>query len=147
MMACHKITMPLVLTLLLAGCGQLAAKFLDGAPTEVPEDFSFLSDYHPCYLELTPGANALRMNCFHLQGALHIHSSRWAKLPRFSGESWTVSIRRSPEVRVQIDEAIYQVTATAIDDEARRVQILEDRGYWHAWDAITVFRFEAGVEN
>ena len=95
----------------------------------------------PCYLELTRGDRALRVNCFHIDGVLHIHSSRWAKLPRFSGESWTVTIRRTPDVRVQIADKIYPVTAAAIDEESARVRILENRGYWYAWEGITVFRF------
>ena len=33
-----------------------------------------------------------------------------------------------------------------IDDEDRRQQILHDRGYWYAWDGITVVRFSAREE-
>ena len=123
------------------GCGYLAARMLSGEETRAPTDFSFLESRHACYLELERGVQGLRMNCFHLDGVLHIHSSRWSKLPRFSGESWTVSILRSPNVRVEIDGKIYAMTASPITSEAQRQAILDDRGYWYHWDGITVFRF------
>ena len=123
------------------GCGYLAARELRGEEVPAPRDFRFVGGKSPCYLELREGTKALRVNCFHIDGVLHIHSSRWAKLPRFSGESWTVTARRAPNVRVEIGDGIYALQASPIDDESLRKQILYDRGYWHAWDAITVFRF------
>ena len=95
----------------------------------------------PCYLELYEGSKALRVNCFHIDGVLHIHSSRWAKLPRLRGENWTDRVRRDPNVRVQIANTIYSLKASPIDDERLRTAILHDRGYWYAWDGITVVRF------
>lgn len=132
----------------LHGCGYLAARDLEGAESVPPASFN-LDPKTPCYLELEPETTALRMNCFDIDGVLHIHSSRWSKLPRFSGESWTMTVQRQPDVRVEIDTKIYRMTATLIDDEAYRQQILYDRGYWHAWDAILVFSFkptEPGVK-
>ena len=137
----------LLLALLLTGCGYMAARDLDGQQTELPADFSFLDDKTPCYLELREGDRGLRMNCFHINGELYIHSSRWARLPRLSGESWTVTVLREPNVRVQIAERIYRVRAVRIDDENRRQEILYDRGYWYAWDAISVYRFVARHED
>ncbi len=129
--------------LCLAGCGRLAARALQGEDVPVPAAFDLPSDRTPCYLELAEKSLAIRVNCFDIDGVLHIHSSRWAKLPRVSGESWTVTIRRQPRVRVEIGGRIYGLTATAIDDESRRREILHDRGYWYAWDAITVFQFRS----
>ena len=128
--------------LLVGGCGYLAARALEGTEAEVPASFS-LDAKTPCYLELGPNTTALRMNCFDLDGVLHIHSSRWSKLPRFSGESWTITVQRQPHVRVELDGKIYRMTAERIDDEAHRQKILYDRGYWHAWDAILVFKFHS----
>ncbi len=116
-------------------------RVLAGAPTTVPSDFSFIGRMSPCYLELEPGAEALRVNCFHLAGVLHIHSARYSKLPRLSGENWVVTVRRDPDVRVEIDGSIYEMRAVPIDDETARRQILYDRGYSVAWDGITVVRF------
>lgn len=125
------------------GCGAFVARELRGVEVPVPEDFSFVGEMSPCYLEVAGRARALRVNCFHLDGALHIHSSRWARLPRLGAENWTVTVRHSPEVRVGIDGRIYRMRADPIVDEARRRQILHDRGYWYAWDGITIVRFSA----
>ena len=57
------------------------------------------------------------------------------------GPSWTVTVRRKPAVRVEIEGKIYAMTAVLIKDEQKRRQILYDRNYWHAWDAISVFKF------
>ncbi len=131
----------LIVALTASSCGYFAARDLDGKEAVTPDNFTFVGDKSPCYLELQQNTRALRVNCFHLGGVLHIHSSRWARLPRLSGESWTVTIRRKPKVRVQIDDRIYVMNATAIDDEDKRVAILSDRGYWYAWEGITVFQF------
>lgn len=125
-----------------SGCGYFAARVLEGEVVPVPDAFDLESDKTPCYLELHSKTKALRMNCFDLDGVLHIHSSRWAKLPRFTGESWTITVRKHPQVRIEVKEQIHLMSATLIDDEARRQQILYDRGYWHPWDAISVFRFD-----
>ena len=124
-----------------AGCGLGPARDLRGAEVPAPEDFRFVGDMSPCYLELPDRSDSLRVNCFHVDGVLHIHTGRYAKLPRLSGENWAVTVRREPDVRVAIADEIYTLRAAPIDDEALRVQILHDRGYWHAWDGITVVRF------
>ena len=129
---------------LCTGCGHFEGRNLVGVDAPAPKDFSFVGEKSPCHLELQRGAEALRVNCFHIDGTLHIHSSRWAKLPRFNGESWTVTIRRTPNVRVEIESKIYTLYASAIDDEDQRKGILIDRGYIHAWDGIMIFRFSPG---
>ena len=124
-----------------SGCGYFAARPLEGEVVQVPSSFNLESDKTPCYLELKGHANGLRMNCFDLDGVLHIHSSRWAKLPRLSGESWTVTVLKQPLVRVEIERKIYVLSAVLIDDEQKRQQILRNRGYWHPWGSISVYRF------
>lgn len=131
----------LVVLLTSGGCGYLVARELAGVASPVPADFSFLGDQSACYLEVQGRQMALRVNCFHINGTLHIHSSRWARLPRLSGESWTVTVRRTPEVRVQIEDKIYRLQAFEITNETTRRQILFDRGYWHAWAGISIFAF------
>lgn len=123
------------------GCGYLTARELEGVEAPVPSDFSFLGDQGACYLELQGAAQGLRVNCFHIDGTLHIHSSRWARLPRFGAENWTVTVQRSPQVRVQIKDKIYRLRASRIPDETTRQQILFDRGYWYAWKGISIFAF------
>ena len=123
------------------GCGGFAARELSGMEVADPEDFRFVGKMSPCFLELAERSRAFRVNCFHIDGVLHIHSSRWAKLPRFSGENWTVTVRRNPEVRVEIEGKIYALQASPIDDDSLRMRILHDRGYWYAWEGITIVRF------
>ena len=136
-----------VTLLSVTGCGYFAARPLAGEVTATPDRFQLASDRTPCYLELAGSIEGLRMNCFDLDGVLHIHSSRWATLPRFSGESWTVTVRHTPNVRVELAGKIYELVATRVDDEEQRQQILYDRGYWYAWDGISVFNFTARREK
>lgn len=127
--------------LLLAGCWQSNSGELKGHPAPSPADFSFLGRSAPCYLELPAESRSIRVNCFHLDGILHIHSNRFSKWPRFRGESWVQTVRRDPRVRVEIAGSIYSLTAAPVDDEVRRQAILLERGYWYAWDGITIFSF------
>ena len=103
--------------------------------------FAFLGDMSRCYLELSPCAEAFPVNCFALDGVLHVHTGRYAKLPRWSGENWAVTVRREPDVRVEHEGKVYALRAVPIEDEALRREILSGRGYWRAWDGITVVRF------
>lgn len=128
--------------LLLGSCWQSNSGELAGEETAAPDDFSFLGATAPCYLEVQSAApRAIRVNCFHIAGSLHIHSNRFAKLPRFRGESWVETVRREAQVRLAINEKIYRMRATPIDDPVLRETILHDRGYLYAWDGITIFRF------
>ena len=72
---------------------------------------------------------------------MHIHSNRFAKVPRFVGESWVDTVVRTPAVRVSIGDAIYEMVARRVSVEAERRAILDARGYWYAWDGIEVFKF------
>ena len=133
----------LLVLLLCSGCGHFLKRELEGVEAPPPASFSFLGDKYPCYLEIAPGQEALRVTCFEVDGKLHILSSRWANLPRVSGESWRDTVRRSPDVRIEIDDKIYAMRANPIDNEERRQEMLVDRGYVYAWEGITIFRFEA----
>ena len=127
---------------LLSACWQSGARPLTGQETTAPNDFHHLGRTAACHLEVgQPNPRAIRVNCFHIDGVLHIHSNRFAKMPRLSGESWVDGVRREPNVRVAIAGDIYRMRATPIDDSDLRVAILHDRGYPYAWDGITIFRF------
>ncbi len=128
--------------LLFGSCGQRNKGGLEGFETATPGDFRFLGRSAPCYLEVQRREpHSIRVNCFHIDGTLHIHSSRFAKMPRLRGESWVETVRREPRVRVGIAGNIYRLRATPIDDPNLRVSILHERGYLYAWDGITIFRF------
>ena len=149
----------LVAVALLAACGQASQdgqdgqdgkkdrRELSGQEAVPPSDFLFVGRSSPCWLEVglavDRGAKSLRVNCFHIDGVLHIHSNRFAKMPRTSGESWVEIVRRDAQVRIGLAGKIYPMVATPIDDEKRRIAILHDRGYWYAWDGITIFGFAA----
>jgi hypothetical protein len=138
----------LALLALLAGCWQVDRGALPGRSTPVPTDFSFAEGTWPCILEVESAApRTLRVNCFQIDGDLHIHSNRFARFPRFRGESWVDTVRRDPLVRVSIDDNIYSMLAMPIANDEQRVQILHDRGYLYAWPAITVFRFDRRRET
>ncbi len=136
-----RITSLIVIVLLLGGCGHFMERKLQGTETNAPADFSFLGEKYPCYLELERGEDALRVNCFAIDGELYIHSSRWANLPWVQGKSWRDTIRTVPVVRVEIDSNIYWMKAEPIDDPAQRQEILENRNYVVLWEGITVFKF------
>lgn len=128
--------------LLLASCGQGNTGELEGYAAPTPADFRFLGTTASCYLEVgSKRPRSIRVNCFHIDGNLHIHSNRFARFPRLRGESWVEVLRREPRARVSIAGNIYSVRATPIDDPADRETILHARGYWYLWDGITIFRF------
>lgn len=128
--------------LLLGACWQSSSRELTGLETATPSDFRFVGRMMPCYIEVQDiQPRAIRVNCFHIDGTLHIHSNRFANIPRFKGESWVKSVRRDPQVRVAIADNIYRMRAVAIDDPHIRAAILHDRGYPYAWKGITIFRF------
>lgn len=128
--------------LLLGACWQSSSRELTGRETATPSDFRFVGQMMPCYIEVQDiQPRTIRVNCFQIDGMLHIHSNRFANIPRFRGESWVKSVRRDPQVRVVIADNIYRMRAVAIDDQCVRAAILHDRGYPYAWKGITIFRF------
>lgn len=136
----------MVLVPFLGACWQSDTGRLDGEETEAPAGFEFIGKTAPCYLEVrSESIRSIRVNCFHIDGVLHIHSNRFAKLPRLKGESWVETVRRQPRVRVAIAGHIYRMCAMPIDTADVKAAILIHRGYWHAWDGITIFRFSTGT--
>ncbi len=132
----------IVLLPLIGACWQSDRGELQGDEADSAGDFEFLGATVPCFLEVQPDdPRSIRVNCFHIDGVLHIHSNRFAKLPRWSGESWVDTVQREPRVRVAIAGKIYLMRATPIDSPDLKAAILADRGYWYVWDGITIFRF------
>lgn len=129
------------MVLILGGCWQSNRGPLTGHHTKAPPNFAFIGYTSPCYLELPTVPRSFAVNCFQINGVLHIHSNRFAKWPRLIGESWVDTVRRAPEVRVELNGLIYAMIATPVENEQRRQAILKRRGYWHAWQGITIFSF------
>jgi len=126
----------------LAGCGNFMERDLRGAVAPVPKDFRFLGEMKPCYVEVPEHPKALRVNCFQVDGTLHITSDRWTSFPRLGQENWTFTAERVRNVRVEIEGKIYPVQASLVENEAVRQEILRDRGYVHAWSGIRILRFQ-----
>ena len=75
----------MVLVLFLGACWQSDTGRLKGEEAEPPGSFDFIGKTAPCYLEVrSESIRSIRVNCFHIDGVLHIHSNRFAKLPRFA---------------------------------------------------------------
>ena len=129
-------------TVFLSGCWQSDRGELVGVEQTAPADFAYLGRSQRCVLQVgVAQPRSLLVNCFHLDGVLAIHSNRFAKLPRLSGESWVDMVLREPVVRVAIDGDIYRMQAHPLTDEALRVSILHQRGYYYAWGGITILTF------
>ncbi|NOX49648.1 MAG: hypothetical protein GXP16_03820, partial [Gammaproteobacteria bacterium] len=131
----------IMLLVLLAGCRDSGYLRTEGQQATPPSDFRFVGQSSACFLQLPEQSRSIRVNCFHIDGRLHIHSNRWSKMPRWRGESWVKTVSSNPLVQIEIADKIYAMSATAIDDEEQRTAILRQRGYWYAWDGITVFSF------
>lgn len=132
----------LAATVFLSACWQADRGELVGVEQAAPADFAYLGRSQRCVLQVgATQPRSLLVNCFHLDGMLAIHSNRFAKMPRLRGESWVDTVLREPVVRVAIDGDIFRMRAHAVTDEARRVAILHQRGYYYAWGGITIFTF------
>ncbi|MBT7336048.1 MAG: hypothetical protein HN856_16845, partial [Gammaproteobacteria bacterium] len=114
----------LSMVLILGGCWQSNRGPLTGHHTKAPPNFAFIGYTSPCYLELPTVPRSFAVNCFQINGVLHIHSNRFAKWPRLISESWVDTVRRAPEVRVELNGLIYAMIATPVDNEQRRQAIL-----------------------
>ena len=134
-----------VLVLLVPGATACDRRALDGVEAQVPSDFSFVGSRARCDLEVNPPApRVLRVNCFEVDGRLHVHSNRFASLPRPIGESWVTTVRRDESVRISLSGKIFRLRAIPIDDPGERHAILVARGYGDSPpEGITVFEFAA----
>jgi hypothetical protein len=92
-------------------------------------------------LELPDRSDSLRVNCFHIDGVLHVHTNRFAKFPRFLRQELGGGGPPQPQRESADADKIYALHAAPIDDDVLRVGILHDRGYWYAWNGITIVRF------
>ena len=124
-----------------AGCER---ETLEGTLSGIPPNWGFVGDRAPCYLEVNPASpHAFRVNCFEIDGRLHVHSHRFAKVARPFGESWVTTVRRDNRVRISLSRKIYRLRATPIDDPEIRHAILISRGYDSPPQGIVVFELAA----
>lgn len=117
---------------------------LSGTPASFPGSWSFLSEDEPCMLETrATQPRAVRVGCYSVDGTLHVHSHRWADLPRLFGSNWVEDARQNPSVRVLIRAQLYEALAIEVTDESARESILRARGFDPPPEGMKLFRFAA----
>lgn len=131
--------------LALAACGPVPGGSLSGQLTPVPSDWSgALPDGRAiCEVESRPAdPHSIQLECFVYENALYVQSHRWVNASWWPTKSWAVIWTEEPQVRVRIDDALYEVDAVAVSDVAARESVLEFRGYDPVPEGIVLFRFD-----
>ena len=129
----------------LAACGPVPGGSLSGQVTPVPSDWSTaLPDQRAiCEVESRPAdPHSIQLECFLYEGALYVQSHRWANASWWPTRSWAAIWAEQPNVRVRLDDALYEVIATQVTDAKLRENVLQFRGYDPAPEGIVLFRFE-----
>jgi hypothetical protein len=129
--------------LVLAACGPIPGGSLSGTPKPVPAEWSAVVPEEKtfCEIEARPAdPHSIQLECFVYQGNLYVQSHRWALASWWPVQSWAGVWIDHPDVRVRIDDAIYDVRAVRVTDDTR-TPILQHRGYDPPPDGIVVFRF------
>jgi hypothetical protein len=135
----------MVLGLLLLGtaCGPIPGGSLSGTVTPAPNDWvSAVPDKRFCEIESRPvDPHSIQLECFRFEDGLYVQSHRWALASWWPVTSWAAVWIEHPDVRVRIDDAIYELRASRVTEPAERTAILKLRGYDPPPDGIVVFRF------
>ena len=139
----QKLVVALLLTL---ACGPVPGGRLGGEVAPVPADWSGTlgGDRAFCEIESRPSdPHSIQLECFTHEGRLYAQSHRWALADWWPVESWAEIWLEHPDVRVRIDDRIFEVRAVRVTDAALRTAILNERGYEPVPDGIVLFRFES----
>jgi len=131
--------------LLALGCGPVPGGSLGGELAPAPGDWLGVlgGDRAFCEIESRPAdPHSIQLECFVVDGALHAQSHRWALADWWPVESWAEIWLASPDVRVRVGDALYELRAVPVRDPALREPILRARGYDPVPDGIVLFRFE-----
>ena len=133
---------------LISACSDHSTHF-KMAPKTPPNDWFFVTDYHPCYLKIKrTRRSSLRVNCFQINGDLYTHSNRFAHINQWFSEqlgfesTWPYFVQDQPSVVISIDGEVYSMTVEKVIDEARRLTILKGRDYSPVPESIQVFRLK-----
>ena len=130
---------------LVLACGPIPGGSLRGRLTPPPKKWSetLQGDRAICEIEARPeDPHSIQLECFERDGALYVQSHRWALAPWWPVKSWAAIWIEHPEVRVRIDDAIFELQAVREADGPVRQEILEQRGYHPVPDGIVLFRFD-----
>lgn len=98
------------------GCGQpfvlLPGGALEGTPVAVPESWSFTDDVKTVQLETRP-AEPYSINIWVTAAGeqLYLHAGA-------NRSAWVEHIEADPNVRLRVDESIYELSASRVTDQA-----------------------------
>ncbi len=132
--------------LLAAGCGPVPGGRLRGDVAPPPADWTPLTEGLSgiCEIEVRPeDPHSIQLQCYEYDGALYVHSHRWALSSWYPFQSWAAVWLEHPEVRVRFGDAIYELYAERMVDAPLREEILRFRGYDPVPDGILVFHLRA----
>ncbi len=128
--------------LIAAGCGPVPGGRLGGDVEALPTDWAPLTEGLSgiCEIEARPeDPHSIQLQCYEFDGALYVHSHRWALSSWYPFTSWAAIWLDHPEVRVRFDDAIYELHAERVVDAPLRQEILRSRGYDPVPDGILLF--------
>lgn len=128
-----------------AACGPIPGGSLSGSVSQAPSAWATVLEDGKgfCEIESRPAdPHSIQLECFVHAGALYAQSHRWALAPWWPVESWAAIWLEHPDVRVRIDEALYELRAVRVTDAGVRDPVLRLRGYDPPPDGILLFRFD-----
>jgi hypothetical protein len=99
-----------------AGCGNplllLPGRALEGTPTAVPESWSFTDAVETVQLETRPASPySVNIWVIALDESLYVHAGA-------SRSTWVEHIEADPNVRLRVDDSIYELSAWRVDDQS-----------------------------
>jgi hypothetical protein len=128
--------------LLAAGCGPVPGGRLRGEVEPPPADWAPFTEGLSgiCEIESRPeDPHSIQLQCYEFDGALYVHSHRWALASWYPFTSWAAIWLDHPEVRVRFGDSLYELHAERVVDAPLREEILHSRGYDPVPDGILLF--------
>ncbi len=106
-------------------CGPIAGGQLSGTVVnDVVKDFRFVNDVDQCALEVNPAKpHSVTVNCWTVGKQLFVGCMDCAE------KEWSAMIEQNPAARIRIDDKIYPVKASRMQD-----QIAIKRAWGYRWD-------------
>lgn len=115
---------------------------LSGVPASVPPSWDAVGTDAPCLLETSaPEPRSVRVGCYAMDGRLYVHSHRFSDRRPLVGTSWVEAIGKNPNVRIQIEGAVYPLRANEVVDPELKRRILVPRGHDPVPSAMRLFWF------
>ena len=123
-------------------CGPVPGGRLSGSVDAPPPDWSGLGTGLDsiCEIESRPSdPHSIQLQCYEYDGALYVHSHRWALASWYPFESWASIWLEHPDVRVRFSDSIYELHAERVGEAALRTKLLNSRGYDSVPEGILLF--------